>query len=103
MQVSIGRPHMLSSSQRGRGQEPVIVQGRTVLAVTVNMSFYYPSSGLCASFENELPKKSYGVMETRKNCCCIEEMLLVAQMKAPVARTELSTGSHKPELRFVQC
>ena len=37
MQVSSGRPHMLTSNQRGRGQEPVTVQGRMVLAVTVNM------------------------------------------------------------------
>ena len=37
MHESKGRPHMLSSNQRGRGQEPVMVQGRMVLAVTVNM------------------------------------------------------------------
>ena len=35
--VSSGRPHMLTSNQRGRGHEPVVVQGRTVSAVTVNM------------------------------------------------------------------
>ena len=29
MQLSIGRPDMLRSNQRGRGQEPVIVQGNT--------------------------------------------------------------------------
>ena len=37
MQVSSGRPHMLTSNQCGRGHEPVVVQGRTVSAVTVNM------------------------------------------------------------------
>jgi competence protein ComFC len=31
---------MLSSNHRGRGQEPVMVHGRIVFAVTVNMAFY---------------------------------------------------------------
>ena len=37
MQVSRGRPHMLRSNQRGRGQEPVTVHGRMVSAVMVNI------------------------------------------------------------------
>jgi hypothetical protein len=37
MQVSNGRPHKLRSNQRGRGQEPVMVQGRMVLEVMVNI------------------------------------------------------------------
>src|ERR1700674_5749895 len=37
MQVSSGRPHMLTSNQRGRGNEPVTVLGRIRLAVAVNM------------------------------------------------------------------
>src|SRR5688572_8250427 len=36
MQVSSGLPHMLASNQRGRGQEPVTVLGRTRSRVTVN-------------------------------------------------------------------
>src|SRR5208283_246391 len=38
MQVSRGRPHMLTSNQRGRGNDPVVVLGRIRLAVAVNMS-----------------------------------------------------------------
>src|SRR6267142_786931 len=37
MQVSSGRPHMLTSNQRGRGQEPVTVLGRVRFLVAVNM------------------------------------------------------------------
>src|SRR6266480_3076309 len=37
MQVSSGRPHILTSNQRGRGNEPVTVLGRIRLAVAVNM------------------------------------------------------------------
>src|SRR5260221_2168024 len=37
MQVSSGRPSMLTSNQRGRGNEPVTVLGRIRSAVTVNM------------------------------------------------------------------
>src|SRR2546425_2123740 len=37
MQVSSGRPHMLTSNQRGRGNEPVTVLGRIRLAVAVNI------------------------------------------------------------------
>ncbi len=36
MQVSSGRPHMLTSNQRGRGKEPVVVLGRIRSAVAVN-------------------------------------------------------------------
>src|SRR5437764_11863856 len=43
MQVSSGRPHMLTSNQRGRGNEPVTVLGRIISAVAVNMG---PSSGI---------------------------------------------------------
>src|SRR5207247_6223856 len=32
-----GRPHMLTSNQRGRGQEPVTVLGSTRVVVAVNM------------------------------------------------------------------
>src|SRR5271157_90981 len=46
MQVSSGRPHMLSSNQRGRGQEPVTVQGRILSAVIVNMGFGLNPSAL---------------------------------------------------------
>src|SRR6266496_2139697 len=38
MQVSSGRPHMLTSNQRGRGKEPVTVLGRMRSAVAVNMN-----------------------------------------------------------------
>ena len=37
MQVSNDLPHMLTSNQRGRGQEPVTVEGSIISAVTVNM------------------------------------------------------------------
>ena len=37
MQVSSGRPHMLTSNQRGRGNDPVTVLGRIRSAVAVNM------------------------------------------------------------------
>src|ERR1700730_11311452 len=37
MQVSSGRPSMLTSNQRGRGNEPVTVLGRIRSAVAVNM------------------------------------------------------------------
>src|SRR6185312_15366285 len=37
MQVSSGRPHMLTSNQRGRGKEPVVVLGRIRSFVAVNM------------------------------------------------------------------
>src|SRR2546422_6848101 len=37
MQVSSGRPHMLTSNQRGRGNDPVTVLGRIISAVAVNM------------------------------------------------------------------
>ena len=36
MQVSSGRPHMLTSNQRGRGQDPVTVPGNVKSAVSVN-------------------------------------------------------------------
>jgi hypothetical protein len=38
MQVSSGRPHMLTSNQCGRGKEPVVVLGRMRSLVAVNMS-----------------------------------------------------------------
>src|ERR1039458_4674235 len=41
MQVSSGRPHILTSNQRGRGNDPVTVLGRIRLAVAVNMGFSY--------------------------------------------------------------
>jgi hypothetical protein len=39
MQVSSGRPHILTSNQRGRGNDPVVVLGRIRSAVAVNMVF----------------------------------------------------------------
>src|SRR5690348_7218787 len=39
MHVSSGRPHMLTSNQRGRGNDPVVVLGRIRSAVAVNMAF----------------------------------------------------------------
>src|SRR5580693_2581612 len=39
MHVSNGRPHMLTSNQRGRGNEPVVVLGKVSPAVAVNMNF----------------------------------------------------------------
>src|ERR1039458_6123648 len=42
MQVSSGRPHILTSNQRGRGNDPVTVLGRIKLAVAVNMEFLLP-------------------------------------------------------------
>ncbi len=59
MQVSSGLPHMLSSNQRGRGQEPVIVLGSMRFAVTVNIGLL-PKVVLAAnSRENDryLPRK----------------------------------------------
>src|SRR5579872_2954440 len=38
MHVSNGRPHMLTSNQRGRGNEPVIVDGSILSAVAVNIA-----------------------------------------------------------------
>src|SRR5665213_4438911 len=38
MQVSSGLPHMLTSNQRGRGNEPVVVLGRIRSFVAVNMA-----------------------------------------------------------------
>src|SRR5882762_3100322 len=38
MHVSSGRPSMLMSNQRGRGNEPVVVLGRIRSAVAVNIS-----------------------------------------------------------------
>src|SRR5215470_9487929 len=43
MQVSSGRPHRLTSNQRGRGNEPVTVLGRIRSAVAVNMRFLQPA------------------------------------------------------------
>ena len=40
MQVSSGRPHMLTSNQRGRGNDPVCVLGRIRSAVAVNMGSF---------------------------------------------------------------
>jgi hypothetical protein len=39
MQVSNGRPHILTSNQRGRGQDPVTVVGKSKFAVAVNIAF----------------------------------------------------------------
>jgi hypothetical protein len=36
--VSSGRPHILTSNQRGLGNDPVTVEGRRVWAVAVNMT-----------------------------------------------------------------
>ena len=38
MHVSRGLPHMLTSNQRGRGKEPVVVLGRSKSLVAVNMA-----------------------------------------------------------------
>jgi hypothetical protein len=38
MHVSSDGPHMLTSNQRGRGQDPVIVLGSMRFAVTVNIA-----------------------------------------------------------------
>ena len=40
MHVSSGSPHMLTSNQRGLGQEPVTVLGRIRSAVAVNMDAF---------------------------------------------------------------
>jgi hypothetical protein len=45
MQVSRGRPQRLTSNQRGRGQEPVIVLGNIKSAVTVNMAVSWTEAG----------------------------------------------------------
>src|SRR3954469_14710975 len=55
MHVSSGRPHMLTSNQRGRGNDPVVVLGKIKSAVAVNIAFapgtFYPratmAAGLC--------------------------------------------------------
>src|SRR5580700_401466 len=39
MHVSSGRPHMLTSNQRGRGNDPVVVLGRMRPSVAVNMGY----------------------------------------------------------------
>ena len=52
--------------------------------------------------KRELTALGYGVTDSLTNCCCIEETLLVVQTNAPVPRTELLAGSHKPEVRSVQ-
>src|SRR5277367_6608503 len=51
MQVSRGLPHMLTSNQRGRGNEPVVVLGRIRLSVAVNMllAFLRQSEGEISS------------------------------------------------------
>src|SRR6202030_1277711 len=38
-QVSSGRPHMLTSNQRGRGNDPVVVLGSMRPAVAVNIGY----------------------------------------------------------------
>ena len=38
MQVSSGRPHMLTSNQRGRGNDPVVVLGSISPSVAVNIA-----------------------------------------------------------------
>src|ERR1700736_5746141 len=43
MQVSSGRPHILTSNQRGRGNDPVTVLGRIRSAVAVNIG---PPTGI---------------------------------------------------------
>src|ERR1700730_2508302 len=43
MHVSSGRPHILTSNQRGRGNDPVTVLGRIRSAVAVNMGFLQPA------------------------------------------------------------
>jgi hypothetical protein len=40
-------------------------------------------------------------MDSLKNICIEEPMLLVVQTGAPVPRTGLPAGSHASELRFV--
>ena len=49
MQVSSGRPHMLTSNQRGRGHEPVTVLGSIRSAVAVNMGRFYAGPHLVLS------------------------------------------------------
>src|SRR5687767_6745373 len=55
MQVSSGRPHMLTSNQRGLGQEPVTVAGRIRSAVAVNMTLLL-FRGLRRARGNRAPK-----------------------------------------------
>jgi len=43
-QVSSGRPHMLTSYQGGRGNDPVVVLGKIRLAVAVNTGFLQATS-----------------------------------------------------------
>jgi hypothetical protein len=38
VQIAVGQDHILMSIHRGRGHEPVTVQGRTWSAVTVNIA-----------------------------------------------------------------
>ena len=49
MQLSSGRPHMLTSNQRGRGHEPVTVLGSVRSAVAVNMGRFYADPHLVLS------------------------------------------------------
>src|SRR3954454_20969739 len=64
MHVSSGRPHMLTSNQRGRGKDPVVVLGKIKSAVAVNIAFvlgtFYTRAGIgrelciCSHSENFL-------------------------------------------------
>src|SRR3982751_6067909 len=64
MHVSSGRPHMLTSNQRGRGNDPVVVLGKIKSAVAVNIAFapgtFYPRASsvarlpICSHSENLL-------------------------------------------------
>ena len=49
MQLSSGRPHMLTSNQRGRGHEPVTVLGSVRSAVAVNMGRFYADPHLSSA------------------------------------------------------
>src|SRR5579859_4936421 len=62
MQVSSSRPHMLTSNQRGRGNDPVVVLGRIRSAVAVNIgssnaAFYYCASRVESTGSNTLRRR----------------------------------------------
>src|SRR5258708_40346206 len=56
MQVSRGRPHMLTSNQRGRGKDPVVVLGRIRSAEEGNvLLFWFLFEHLEKAVDNPVP------------------------------------------------
>ena len=75
--MSSGLPHMLSSNQRGRGQEPVIVLGSITFAVTVNI-------GSLPKVVLAIVARMIGI-RPEKSTCQNRFRLPIIQTHAPVA------------------